>query len=94
MVVRVECCGAKAQAPDRSDWLIDRANERVASNYSDYGVVTRFLDSDTGKIAIVVAGEGRGGTIVAGEFLIDPGHLARWSLGLRIPRANGIWSSC
>jgi hypothetical protein len=42
----------------------------------------------------VLAGEGRGGTIVAGEFLIDPGHQARWSLGLRIPRTNGIWSSC
>ena len=46
--------------------------QQATNNYSDYGMVTRFLDSNPGKIAIVAAGVGRGGTIAAGEFLIDP----------------------
>ncbi|HLB91373.1 MAG TPA: hypothetical protein VJK27_03490, partial [Terriglobales bacterium] len=36
-----------------------------------------FIDNNTGKIAIVAAGVARGGTIAAGEFLIDPTHLAQ-----------------
>src|ERR1700733_662733 len=40
-------------------------------------MLKRFLDSNPGKIAIVAAGVGRGGTIAAGEFLIDPAPLAQ-----------------
>ena len=40
-------------------------------------------DRNPGKIAIVAAGKG-GGIIAAGEFLIDPAHLAQ--MGPRIPR--------
>jgi hypothetical protein len=64
-----------SEAPQRADWLIDRAKQQATNNYRDYAIVTRFTDSNTGKIAIVVAGVGRGGTIAAGEFLIDPIHL-------------------
>jgi hypothetical protein len=64
-------------APGRIDWLIDRAKQQATNNYRDYAIVTRFTDVNTGKIAIVAAGVGRGGTVAAGEFLIDPTHLAQ-----------------
>jgi len=65
-----------SEAPDRTDWVIDRAKQQATNNYRDYAIVTRFTDTNTGKIAIVAAGVARGGTIAAGEFLIDPAHLA------------------
>jgi hypothetical protein len=68
---------ADSNAPERADWLIDRAKQQATNNYRDYAIVTRFTDSNTGKIAIVAAGVGRGGTIAAGEFLIDPAYLAQ-----------------
>jgi hypothetical protein len=68
---------ADSNAPDRIDWVIDRAKQQATNNYRDYAIVTRFTDSNTGKIAIVAAGVGRGGTIAAGEFLIDTVHLSQ-----------------
>ena len=68
---------ADSNAPDRTDWVIDRVQQQATNNYRDYAIVTRFTDSNTGKIAIVAAGVGRGGTIAAGEFLIDRMHLAQ-----------------
>jgi hypothetical protein len=68
---------ADRNAPDRIDWVIDRAQQQATNNYRDYAVVTRFTDSNTGKVAIVAAGIGRGGTIAAGEFLSDPAHLTQ-----------------
>lgn len=85
-------CGSACS--DRDDWLIDRAKRQATSNYSDYGIVKRILDSKTGKIAIVAAGVGRGRTIAAGEFLIDPAHLAQVVNAPCIPPAKRIWSSC
>jgi glutamine amidotransferase-like uncharacterized protein len=49
----------------------------ATNNYRDYAIVARFTDSNTGKLAVVVAGVGRGGTIAAGEFLTDPNELAQ-----------------
>jgi hypothetical protein len=66
-----------SNAPGRADWVIDRAKQQATNNYRDFAIVTRFTDSNTGKIAIVAAGVGRGGTIAAGEFLIDPKYLAQ-----------------
>jgi hypothetical protein len=68
---------ADSNAPDRTDWVIDRAQQQATNNYRDYAIVTRFTDTNTGKAAIVAAGVGRGGTIAAGEFLTDPAHLAQ-----------------
>ncbi|HXM08439.1 MAG TPA: hypothetical protein VN946_00660 [Terriglobales bacterium] len=68
---------ADSNNPSRSDWVVDRAQQQATNNYRDYAIVTRFTDNTTGKIAIVAAGVGRGGTIAAGEFLIDPTHLAQ-----------------
>ena len=62
---------ADSNAPDRVEWVIDRAKQQATNNYRDYAIVARFTDGTTGKIAIVAAGVGRGGTIAAGEFLTD-----------------------
>jgi hypothetical protein len=50
MVEKVECCEAEAPCSDRDDWLIDRAKQQATNNYSDYGIVTRFLDSHTERL--------------------------------------------
>ena len=39
--------------------------------------MARFFDSNTGQVALVIAGIGRGGTRVAGEFLTDNADLAQ-----------------
>ncbi len=58
-----------------TSWTVDR-REQIATNvYRDYAIVSRFTDSDTGRISVVVAGIGRGGTIAAGEFLTTPALL-------------------
>jgi hypothetical protein len=77
-----------SEAPDRTDWLIDRAKQQATNNYRDYAIVTRFTDSNTGKIAIVAAGVARGGTIAAGEFLIDPAHLAEVANAVRAAKGK------
>jgi hypothetical protein len=46
---------------DRADWVIDRAQQQATNKYRDYAIVTRFTDTNTGKIAIVAAEVGRGG---------------------------------
>jgi len=68
---------ADSNAPDRIEWVIDRVQQQATNNYRDYAIVTRFTDNNTGKVAIVAAGVGRGGTIAAGEFLIDATHLTQ-----------------
>ena len=58
-----------------TSWVVDR-HEQIATNvYRDYAIVSRFVDSDTGRLSVVVAGIGRGGTIAAGEFLTSPALL-------------------
>jgi hypothetical protein len=56
-------------------WVVDRTMQLKTNNYRDYGMVARFVDPNTGKLSIIVAGVARGGTIVAGEFLTDPANL-------------------
>jgi hypothetical protein len=69
-------------APFTQLWIEDRANpgnrqwgretvqQRTAS-YKDYAIVARFLDPTTDQFVVVAAGIGRGGTMAAGEFLVD-----------------------
>jgi hypothetical protein len=64
-------------AATQPQWIVDRASQMATSIYRDYAIVARFTDNDTGKLAIVVAGIGRGGTIAAGEFITDPADLAQ-----------------
>jgi len=64
-------------APGQTRWVVDRSIQMATNNYRDYAIVARFTDSNTGKLAIVVAGIGRGGTIAAGEFLTDTNDLSQ-----------------
>jgi hypothetical protein len=64
-------------SPGRSNWAIDRGVQMATNNYRDYAIVARFTDVNTGKVAIVLAGIGRGGTRVAGEFVTDNADLAQ-----------------
>src|ERR1700722_11298393 len=61
----------------RPGWVINRLQQMSTNDYRDFAIVARFTDSTTGKLAIVVAGVGRGGTRVAGEFLTEPANLAQ-----------------
>jgi hypothetical protein len=64
-------------APGRSSWNVDRGVQLATNNYRDYAILARFTDVNTGKVEIAVAGIGRGGTRVAGEFLNDNADLAQ-----------------
>lgn len=57
-------------------WVVDRGQQIATNNYRDYAIVARFTDSTTGRLAVVAAGIGRGGTIAAGELLTDAAQLA------------------
>ena len=63
--------------PGQPGWSINRLQQIATNNYRDYAIVARFTDSTTGKVAVVLAGVGRGGTRVAGEYLTDMGNLAQ-----------------
>ena len=73
-------------APGQSRWLVDRSVQMATNNYRDYAIVARFTDTNTGNIAVILAGVGRGGTRVAGEFLTDPSDLAELQ---RLAKAAG-----
>jgi len=60
--------------PATRTWLLDRS-QQDSGTYKDYAIVTRALDPNTGRYVVVVAGIARGGTIAAGEFLVDPRHM-------------------
>jgi hypothetical protein len=64
-------------APKPVKWAVDRLQQMATNNYRDYAIVARFTDSNTGKLAVIVAGVGRGGTIAAGEFLTDPADMVQ-----------------
>jgi hypothetical protein len=63
--------------PTRPRWVINRLQQMTTNDYRDFAIVARFTDSTTGKLAVVAAGVGRGGTRVAGEFLTEPANLAQ-----------------
>jgi hypothetical protein len=58
------------QHPEKREWLLDRLQQKT-EDYKDYAIVARFVAPDTDQYAVVVAGIGRGGTVAAGEFLVD-----------------------
>lgn len=61
--------------PDRRDWLIDRSQQLQTATYKDYAIVARFIDPNTDQFTLVVAGIARGGTVAAGEFLVDAKYI-------------------
>lgn len=66
-----------SNAPSSTAWMVDRSQQMATNNYRDFAIVARFTDNITGKVAVVVAGVARGGTIAAGEYLTDPANLAQ-----------------
>jgi hypothetical protein len=58
--------------PGKREWLLDRLHQQTEDyKYKDYPIVARFLVPDTDQFVVVAAGIGRGGTVAAGEFLVD-----------------------
>jgi DNA-binding winged helix-turn-helix (wHTH) protein len=72
-----------SEAPTQTNWVIHRVEQMATNNYRDYAIVARFTDGNTGKLAVVIAGIGRGGTIAAGEFVTNPTYLAQLSSAAR-----------
>jgi hypothetical protein len=70
-------------APTQTNWGINRLEQMATNNYRDYAIVARFTDGNTGKLALVIAGVGRGGTIAAGELVTNPVYLAQLSSAAR-----------
>ena len=56
--------------PGKQNWMMDRTIQQTGT-YSDYAIVARFVDPDIEQLVVVAAGIGRGGTVAAGEFLVD-----------------------
>jgi DNA-binding winged helix-turn-helix (wHTH) protein len=71
------------ESPSQTNWGIDRLEQMATNNYRDYAIVARFIDGNTGKLALVIAGIGRGGTIAAGELVTNPTYLAQLSAAAR-----------
>ncbi len=68
---------ADSTAPSRMKWVVDRQQQINTNNYSDYAIIARFTDPTTGKLTLVSAGVGLGGTIAAGEFLTNFDDLSQ-----------------
>jgi hypothetical protein len=56
--------------PGNHKWMMDRTIQQTGT-YSDYAIVARFVDPNIEQLVVVGAGIGRGGTVAAGEFLVD-----------------------
>lgn len=72
-----------SQSPSQTRWSVDRGEQMATNNYRDYAIVARFTDSNTGKLAVIIAGVARGGTIAAGELITNPTYLAELSNAAR-----------
>jgi hypothetical protein len=64
------------EQPDKREWLLDRTQQKT-EDYKDYAIVARFIPPDTDQYAVVAAGIGRGGTVAAGEFLVDEHRMQK-----------------
>jgi hypothetical protein len=60
--------------PDKREWLLDRLQQKT-EDYKDYAIVARFVAPDTDQVSVIAAGIGRGGTVAAGEFLVDENRM-------------------
>jgi hypothetical protein len=55
--------------------MLDRLQQHQTETYKDYAIVARLIDPNTDQYVVVAAGIGRGGTVAAGEFLVDPHRM-------------------
>jgi hypothetical protein len=60
--------------PGKHNWMMDRTIQQTGT-YSDYAIVARFVDPNIEQLVVVGAGIGRGGTVAAGEFLVDENRM-------------------
>src|SRR3984893_18556186 len=72
--------------PTKQDWVLERSHQDTGT-YKDYAIVARLLDPNTDRFVVVAAGIARGGTVAAGEFLVDAHHLDELAL-----KASKDWS--
>lgn len=72
------------QDPSRKNWMVDRTIQQETGTYKDYAIVARFTDPDTDRPVVVAAGLARGGTVAAGEFLVNRQHMH--DLALQTPK--------
>jgi len=61
--------------PGSREWLIDRSQQLKTATYKDYAIVARFVDPNTDQFTLVAAGIARGGTVAAGEFLVNAKYI-------------------
>ena len=61
--------------PGSREWVIDRSQQLQTATYKDYAIVARFIDPNTDQFTLVAAGIARGGTVAAGEFLVDAKYI-------------------
>ena len=57
--------------PGKREWMLDRSVQQQTGTYKDYAIVARLVDPNTDQFVVVAAGIARGGTVAAGEFLVD-----------------------
>ena len=62
--------------PSKREWTLDRSLQLQTGVYKDYAIVARLVDPDTEQYVVVAAGIGRGGTVAAGEFLVDQRRMS------------------
>jgi hypothetical protein len=61
--------------PGNRGWILDRTVQQQTGTYKDYAIVARVVDPNTDQFVVVAAGIGRGGTVAAGEFLVDANRM-------------------
>jgi hypothetical protein len=61
--------------PSKRDWILYRTQQIQTGVYKDYAIVARLVDPNTDQYVVVAAGISRGGTVAAGEFLVDEHHM-------------------
>ncbi len=62
------------QNPASRAWLLNRTQQSKGT-YKDYAIVARYWDSNTDRPVVIAAGIARGGTVSAGEFLMDSAQM-------------------
>jgi len=61
--------------PGKRTCGLDRSQQQRTGTYEDCAIVARFVDPNTDQFVVVAAGIARGGTVAAGEFLVDPNRM-------------------
>jgi hypothetical protein len=61
--------------PTKRDWSLDRSVQQQTGTYKDYAIVARLVDPNTEQFVVIAAGISRGGTVAAGEFLVDTNRM-------------------